>query len=186
MKRSDLEHIVRAAARIIDTDRVLIIGSQSILGTFDETELPASVTMSREADVAFWDDLDDEKSDRVDGAIGEGSMFDSSFGYYGQGVSISTARLPAGWESRTVEIDNSSTEPGVAVCLEAHDLCLSKLAAFREKDYEFVFALLESGLVDPQILKDRVASMPLDGFERRRIRAWIERSEKVLRQQNQT
>ena len=180
MRRDELEHIVRAASRIAGTERVLVIGSQSVLGSFEETDLPSRVTMSREADIAFWDDVNNEKSDRVDGGIGEGSYFDSTFGYYGQGVSITTAILPAGWESRTVELRSSETEPGVAVCLEVHDLALSKLAAQREKDYEFVFALLEAGLLSVEILSARVSTMPLDGFMQRRLHSWIDAQRRHL------
>lgn len=112
MRRSDLAHIVRAASRIVDESDVVIIGSQAILGSFDEHELPRQATFSREADVAFWDDDDEIKSDRVDGAIGEGSQFDASFGYYGQGVSISTAILPEGWRDRLVPLESPETRPG--------------------------------------------------------------------------
>jgi hypothetical protein len=33
-------------------------------------------------------------------------------------------------------------------CLDKEDLCVAKLCAFREKDRNFVAALLEAGLVD--------------------------------------
>jgi hypothetical protein len=61
--------------------------AQSILASYDEDNVPPDATMSREADVAFWDDPDNTISDTLDGAIGEMSQFDSTFGYYAQGVS---------------------------------------------------------------------------------------------------
>jgi len=36
MKRADLEHIIRAAAANADTDEIVVIGSQAILGTFSD------------------------------------------------------------------------------------------------------------------------------------------------------
>ena len=39
MKREHLEHILRAASQIAGDPDVLVIGSQSILGTFTEHEL---------------------------------------------------------------------------------------------------------------------------------------------------
>lgn len=94
MKRTDPAHVLRAASRIIDDD-MLIIGSQAIHGGIAESDLPELTMLSREVDIAFFDDPDDGKADRLDGAIGEMSMFDQTFGYYAQGVSVQTAILPA-------------------------------------------------------------------------------------------
>ena len=66
--------------------------------------------------------------------------------YYAQGVSTSTATLPEGWEIRLVLFENPSSEPGRGLCLERHDLVVSKLAANREKDFEFASALLREEL----------------------------------------
>lgn len=101
VKRNDLAHIIRAAARVAEDEQVLIVGSQAILASFDEHELPPEATASVEADVTFIDG-DEEKADRVEGAIGEASQFHQSFGYYGKGVGLSTAVLPSGWEDRLV------------------------------------------------------------------------------------
>jgi hypothetical protein len=45
--------------------------SQSILGSFDEDDLPAEITLSVEADFVPVRDVDNEKSDLIDGVIGE-------------------------------------------------------------------------------------------------------------------
>lgn len=51
---------------------VLVMGSQAVLGPWDEDELPPEATSSMEADIAFLDDGPDRKKvDMVDGAIGE-------------------------------------------------------------------------------------------------------------------
>ena len=57
-----------------------------------------------EADIAFFDDPADVKADQVDGAIGELSAFHETFGYYAQGVSVSTAVLPEGWRNRVIAL----------------------------------------------------------------------------------
>ena len=88
MNREQLEHILRAASAIAGEPDVLVIGSQSVLGSFAEGELPQEATSSMEADIAFFDDPADTKADQVDGAIGELSMFHETFGYYAQGVSV--------------------------------------------------------------------------------------------------
>jgi hypothetical protein len=71
--------------------------------------------------VTFFDDAGDAKSDRVDGAIGELSLFHETYGYYAQGVSVSTATLPAGWRERVIIVETESTAPGRGHCLEPHD-----------------------------------------------------------------
>jgi len=87
LKRSELAHILRAASRIADETDIVVFGSQSILGSFDEDDLPDAAVGSVEADVTFWSDARDEKADMVDGAIGEGSDSRQMYGYYAQGVS---------------------------------------------------------------------------------------------------
>ena len=64
----------KAASQLVD-DRPVAIGSQAILGTYDEDVLPAAATVSMEANVAFLNDADRMKADLVTGAIGEGSNF---------------------------------------------------------------------------------------------------------------
>ncbi|GAB1694633.1 hypothetical protein [Krasilnikovia sp. M28-CT-15] len=105
MRREHLEHVLRAASQIAGDPDVLVIGSQSVLGAIPEERLPPAATASIEVDVAFFDDPDDRKADQVDGAIGELSAFHETFGYYAQGVSVSTAVLPAGWRDRLVRVE---------------------------------------------------------------------------------
>ena len=174
VKRSDLEHVLRAAATIADDRDVLVIGSQAILGTLTEDELPGLTTRSMEADVAFFDDGDNRKSDLVDGAIGELSPFHEMYGYYGQGVSVSTAKLPRGWRDRLIVVETASTAPGRGLCLEAHDCVLSKLVAGREKDLAFAAALIDAGIVDHATLLERLEM--LDDVDRvvvERVQAWL-------------
>jgi hypothetical protein len=83
--REQLEHSLRAASTIAGDPDVLVIGSQSVLGSFADDDLPLEATSSMEADIAFFDDPADAKADQVDGAIGELSTFHETFGYYAQG-----------------------------------------------------------------------------------------------------
>ena len=111
MNREQLAHVVRAAATITGDGDIVIIGSQSILGAADVGSLPEEATMSMEADVAFRSDVDARKADAVDGAIGELSQFHETYGYYAQGVEISTAVLPAGWEDRAETSTGRTPDP---------------------------------------------------------------------------
>ena len=112
---------------------------------------------------AFLNDPTNEKSDKVEGAIGEFSPFHETFQYYAEGVSTSTAVLGPGWEDRLVVFENESTKPGRGLCLEPHDCVAAKLAAGREKDFEFAAALLREQLVDSEISSR--GSRPLDPID---------------------
>jgi hypothetical protein len=152
MKRSELEHIIRAAAANADTDQIVIIGSQAILGTIPNP--PPELCESMEADV--FPKTKPEDSILIDGAIGENSIFHQTFGYYAHGVGDDTAVLPAGAYDRLVRISNANTKGLTGWCLELHDLAVSKLAAGREKDMGFVAALLRHKLIEPNTLRERV------------------------------
>jgi hypothetical protein len=57
MTREQLAHVLRVAAKLADDPDVLVIGSQSILGSYPETQLPPEATGSMEVDTAFLTDL---------------------------------------------------------------------------------------------------------------------------------
>ncbi|MHA3700652.1 DUF6036 family nucleotidyltransferase [Jatrophihabitans sp. YIM 134969] len=159
MTREELAHILRASATIADDPDILVIGSQSILGSFDEHELPDAAVASAEADIAFLNDPTLSKSDKVDLFIGEDSSFHESFAIYGQGVDLTTATLPEGWQERLVNFELASAEPSRARCLEPHDLVVSKLVAGRAKDLTFAWALIEAGLVSTTTLEARAKTL---------------------------
>ncbi|MGI9004561.1 MAG: DUF6036 family nucleotidyltransferase [Pseudonocardia sp.] len=173
MRREHVEHVLRAASQIADDPDVVVIGSQSLLGSLTENQLPVEATASIEVDVAFFDDPDNTKSDAVDGAIGELSVFHQTFGYYAQGVSVTTAVLPEGWRNRIVTLQNSATAPGRGLFLDPHDCVLSKLVAGREKDYAFADALIAAGLVDLDVLDGHLDALPADPLIVDRLRRWI-------------
>lgn len=175
MNREQLAHVVRAAATITGDGDIVIIGSQSVLATADVDLLPQEATMSMEADVAFRDDADATKADAVDGAIGELSQFHETYGYYAQGVELRTAVLPAGWEGRMEVLDRPDSRPGVARCLEPHDLVVSKLVAGREKDLSFATALIEHQFVTVETLRERADLLGQPNAVVRRVRILIDR-----------
>jgi len=168
--------VLRAASRIVQQRDFLVVGSAAILGSFDESALPVAATRSDEADLAPFDDPDGSKSLEVEGSLGQGSMFHATFGYYADGVDFATAIVPDGWEARLVVFETLGSEGGRGLCLEPHDLAASKLAAGREKDYEFVAALLDVHLIDIDVLADRLAGMPRN----RVLPAFLRRAERFI------
>lgn len=144
MKRSEIEHVLRAAGAVTLQEDFVVIGSQSILASHPDA--PDELLGSIEVDL--YPRLRPADSILIDGAIGEGSMFHHVFGYYAHGVGPQTATLPDGWESRLVSIRNENTRGVTGWCLEVHDLAFSKLSAGRDKDLEFIRALLRHDLID--------------------------------------
>jgi hypothetical protein len=148
-----------------------VIGSQAILGSYPDA--PVECLISRGADV--YPRNFPERSDAIDGAIGDGSPFERRFGYFAHGVGPETAVLPTGWESRLVELRNPNTAPGTGWCLEPHDLALAKYVAGRVKDRDFTRALARAGLLRQEVRWDRLPALPLDaaraGLVAGRIRA---------------
>lgn len=100
MRRSELEHVIRAAAAITNEYEIVIVGSQSLLGAVPQPS--ALLVESMEADV--YPRQRPDLADLIDGAMGEGSPFHDCFGYCAQGVGPQTAVLPVDWEVRLVRI----------------------------------------------------------------------------------
>ncbi|MDP1660934.1 MAG: hypothetical protein Q8L55_03380 [Phycisphaerales bacterium] len=154
MTRTQLEHILRAAAGITGADQFIVIGSQSILGPFPSA--PQELTRSIEADLFTLRSPAD--ADLIEGTIGEGSPFHSTFGYHAHGVGIESAVLPSGWQQRLVQVRTPATAGATGLCLDVHDLAVSKLVAGREKDLDFLAALFTHRLADPAVVRSRLDS----------------------------
>lgn len=158
MKREQFEHTIRAAGAILGVTKVLVIGSQAIHASCNDVIQEAQ--RSIETDIADLKDRDGAKADLIDGSIGELSIFQETFGYYAQGVSVKTAILPAGWKKRLIPYRTPATNGVTALCLEPHDLWISKAIANRSKDIEFCNALLKRKLVKPETLLSRLKKVP--------------------------
>lgn len=170
MRRSELEHIIRASGQVAQDDEIVIIGSQSILGQFPNA--PTRLLASMEADI--YPNHNPERADRVDSAIGEGSSFHELHGYYAQGVGPETAVLPTGWKDRLVVIKNENTNGITGLCLEVHDLAISKIVACRYKDLEFIQVLKRQDMIQKNIMLARLAETELQDAERSRISSQID------------
>lgn len=172
MQRDQLEHLIRAAGAICTSRRILVIGSQAILGALPRGA-PARALASVEADLVPLDAPD--RTDLISGSLGEGSPFHERFGYYADGVEVATARLPEGWRHRLIRIDNPNTNGYVGLCLELHDLLIAKYVAGRDKDQEFAAAVIAAGLVKRATLERRLQKTELANAQREAIRGMIVR-----------
>lgn len=172
MRRSELEHIIRASGVIADDEEIIIIGSQAILGQFPDA--PVILLASMEIDI--YPKNKPELAHTIDGAIGEGSSFHAEFGYYAQGVGPETAVLPRGWDERLVSVSNENTNGTTGLCLEVHDLAISKCVAGRPKDLEYTRELARREMINRETLLERLTATKLSKPDRSRIRARIEAS----------
>ena len=107
MRRSQLAHLIRAACHATGEREVLVMGSQAALATWGEAAVPAQVTLSNEADIAFFHDPWELKADTVMGVLGQDSQFHQTYGVYADGIASDTALLPAGWVDRLVPFTSS-------------------------------------------------------------------------------
>lgn len=169
MRRDQLEHAIRTACQFIGQREVIVVGSQSILGSFDEARLPAHATMSLEIDIlpiAADNDEVARLADLIEGVAGEFSAFEDLHGFSIDGVDMDTSALPDGWRDRLVKVQNANTAAPsgnpqfTGWCLDKEDLCVAKLCALREKDQNFVAALLEARLVDSDVITERLRTVP--------------------------
>jgi hypothetical protein len=116
----------------------------------------------------FMDDNDEvaRLADLIEGVAGEWSPFEEQHGFSIDGVDRQTAVLPDGWRDRLVKVQNANTAAPsgrpqyTGWCLDKEDLCVAKLCAFREKDQNFVAALLDHGLVDAAVIVRRLGAVP--------------------------
>jgi len=169
MRRDQLEHAIRTACQIIGHEAVVVVGSQSILGSFTEDELPAEATMSAEVDILPLASDSTETArlaDLIEGVAGEWSSFEEQHGFSIDGVDLETAVLPTGWRDRLIRVQNANTAAlsgspqYTGWCLDKEDLCVAKLCALREKDRNFVAALLDARLVDAVVIARRRSDVP--------------------------
>jgi hypothetical protein len=156
VKRNELEHVLRAAGAITGVSSWVIVGSQAILGS--RPDAPDELLRSQEVDLYAPDD--ELASDLVDGSIGEKSPFHESFGYYGHGVGPETATLPSEWRSRAILVATPDTGGVTGICPDPADLAISKLAAGREKDNDFVRLLLRHAITTSSEIRSRLPELP--------------------------
>jgi hypothetical protein len=158
MQREDFEHVIAAAANIVSEDEFVVVGSQAVLGPHPDA--PDDLLRSMEVDV--YPARAPEKSDLIDGELGDGSRFHETFGVYAHGVGPETAKAPDGWQERLVRVPipawlGSARQP----------------VAGRERDWDFARGMLGAGLVDRDELLARVRHLPVGDRARRHIREML-------------
>jgi len=159
MRRRDLEYVIAEVGRRTGLDYFYIIGSAAVLASLPAARDPALVG-TRDVDILPAPEdpaRQQEYADRLDRIFGEMSDFDTEHGYYVQGVDSTTPKYaPAGWMERAIPVRARNI---TGLCMEPHDLALSKYGAGREKDLVFTAALAKTGAVKEAVLVSRLAAV---------------------------
>lgn len=174
MRRRELERTLRAAGRVARETEFFLIGSQAVHASCRRP--PAEVLLSQECDL--YPRNHPETANLIHAELGRGSPFARRHGFYADVVTPEIASLPMGWDRRLQPLRSGRI---TALCLEAHDLIVSKLAAGRLKDLEFVAALLRCNLADPALVRRRIRQFPIQK-DQGRLRARLQAVLDDLRQ----
>lgn len=83
--------------------------------------------------------------------------------------------MPEGWQNRLVRVETPRTRGAVGLCLEIHDLVISKYVADREKDLEFIRVAAAKGMVNEKTLRRLLEGTPIEKSARQRIAGFISR-----------
>ena len=167
-------------SRRLGVVRLLALGSQAIHVLVEPEDVPEQLMGSTELDVVVLDTLPGlgDPAQQISGAIGEGSDFHVTHGYYPDGMTLDEAVLPSGWEGRLASLAvhrlDRPDAPATLFAPELADLCASKLAADRVKDHAFVKTVVGARLVGADDVLERCRLLPA-GPAREVAVAWAER-----------
>ena len=177
MRRRDVEQTLRAAGRVAHETEFFLIGSQAVHAYCRRP--PAEVLLSQECDL--YPKNHPETANLIEEALGRGSSYARKHGHYADVVTPELASLPAGWARRLKPLRVGRI---TALCLEVHDLVVTKLAAGRLKDLEFVGALVQRALVDLKTIRSRIRQFPIERdrpFLRARLQTVLDDLNKATR-----
>jgi hypothetical protein len=151
VRKEQLEEILRAASALAARKEFILFGSQTVHAI--TSEAPVEVLMSRKCDI--W--LNDEPSiqELLKRELGADSAFQQAKGFYLDPVPPDLPMVPSHWQERLCDLMIGDIK---IRCLEIHDLIVSKLAAGRLKDYEFIAAVLTSKLARADEVIRRIQS----------------------------
>lgn len=133
MRKQNLFELT-SEVRKITGNLPIIVGSQAIFAVTDFP--PEIVKRSVECDYLLIKEFAKLRLPLTE-KLGIFSDYQQKTGFFADILGLATVVLPQNWEERLVELKDDNGEP-VAFCVEIHDVAVSKLAAGREKDYEFL------------------------------------------------
>lgn len=158
MRLPALKHLVEAVHALARSERICVLGSSALLGSFPELgEAGGPLEISFDGDLLL-EPCDEQLAALLHEAVGEGSLFAQRSGYHADILRAEIVEsLPPGWESRLIPFDKATH----ALTLAPEDLMVVKLRAGRAKDLELCRVIFRRGLISPAIVKRRLDATPM-------------------------
>ena len=153
MQREQFQLLVTRAAEVCARHELIVFGSQALHAITENP--PLEVIISEECDI--WLQDEPELSAKLTEELGADSEFAKSTGIYVDAIPHGLPMVSDGWEHRLVE---KRVGDVLVRCLEVHDLIVSKLAAGRLKDYEFIAAILTAKFAGVNEVIRRIQMFP--------------------------
>jgi hypothetical protein len=158
MNLDALRHIIRSAQSLAENKIIIVLGSASLLAHFPELgDREKLLSATYDADILV-DPFDELTSIMLDEALGEDRAYYRIHGYHADVLRDSvTETFPTGWRERLSPIKGMTH----AFALDPHDLAAVKILVGRSKDLDLVTALKNASLIKPDIVLNRIESLPI-------------------------
>lgn len=169
MTKHEFEDLLRQAGEVARDFDFFLIGSQALRGICPA--IPRDFPKTIEADLYprrnphAWMILRKK--------LGSDSTFSRRNGFYLDCTAPGLATLPDGWTERLIPFRTPRTGGVTAWCLEPHDLFVSKLVAWREKDQLFLRAMLKHKFAKATIVRHRIEDLPISTTRREELTSLV-------------
>ena len=159
MNHAKVAHILRAIASVSGEAKLVLVGSATVL--LRAKNIPAAMLNTNEIDVFSPGSADEEMfADLVSGSLGRGSQFDKTFNYFGDGVTSKTAKMPSDWNDRAKVVEVPGLRDVEIVVPDLNDIALAKMMAWREKDRIWLHAGVQTKILEPRRMRERMDLLP--------------------------
>lgn len=170
MRLGSLLRLLSEARAASGHNEYVVIGSLSILGMEDVSEIPDGMSMS--IDVDAYTRKDPGRIFDLQGILGENSPFHRDHGIYLDAVSPDLPTLPDGWQSRMLKVERDGL---VVWFLHPDDAAVSKLARSDANDLRWVREGVAARLISPPMVRAHFRTTRfIDKEEERRARQGLD------------
>ena len=155
----EMVKILHTASYIAKKDDFLIVGSQAVLGNYLDEADDFEFSESRNINIVI------KESERkiavvLQGMFGEASYFERTHCIYINVVDQKTSILPDVWERRLIK--RQVKDGPLLRFLSPEDLAITKYAAWRDKDKDFLAKMWRENLMDIENMRDLCRKLPKD------------------------